>query len=82
MIYVYAIKSKLRNYIYVGLTADVERRVQRHNSGYERTTKPYAPFEIIYTEVFTTRQEARSREKHLKTTIGKRFLRTLLHNKE
>ncbi len=82
MIYVYAIKSKLRNYIYVGLTADVERRVQQHNLGYERTTKPYVPFEIIYTEVFTTRQEARSREKYLKTTSGKRFLRTLLYNKE
>ncbi|WP_337866589.1 GIY-YIG nuclease family protein [Ignavibacterium sp.] len=39
MIYVYAIKSKVRNYIYVGMTANITDRLHRHNSGYERTTR-------------------------------------------
>lgn len=44
MYIVYAISSVNRNYIYVGLTSNLGARLKRHNSGLERTTKPYAPF--------------------------------------
>jgi putative endonuclease len=75
---VYAISSTTRRYIYVGLTNDVERRFDEHNKGKERTTRPYAPFSLIYTEVHATRLEARAREKYFKSGIGKEFLRTLV----
>ncbi len=75
--YVYAIKSLSRNYIYVGLTNNLERRIYDHNKGYNRTTKPYSPFKTIYTEEFNSRIEARIREKYLKSGIGKEFLRRL-----
>ncbi|MCW8849188.1 MAG: GIY-YIG nuclease family protein [Melioribacteraceae bacterium] len=75
--YVYAIKSLSRNYIYVGLTNNLERRISDHNKGYNRTTKPYSPFITIYTEEFNTRIEARNREKYLKSSVGKDFLRKL-----
>jgi putative endonuclease len=78
MVYVYAIKSKERNYIYVGMTGNVERRVTQHQNGYETTTKAYRPFTLIYTEEFEDRISARKREKYLKTAAGKRFLRSLL----
>jgi putative endonuclease len=55
---IYAIKSLSRNYIYVGMTSDLEARLKRHNSGYERTTKPYCPFELIFTETVETREKA------------------------
>ena len=77
MYFVYAIKSKKRNYIYVGLTNNIQRRFSDHNKGYNRTTKPYRPFKLIYLETFDTRIEARQKEKYLKTTTGKRFLRSL-----
>ena len=77
MFIVYAIKSQSRNYIYIGMTRDVEERLARHNKGYERTTKPYRPFDLIYTETFATRVEARQREKYLKSGVGKEFLRSL-----
>ncbi len=77
MFYVYAIKSRNRNYIYVGMTSDLIRRITQHTSGYERTTKPYAPFDTPYTEECATRLMARSREKYLKSGVGKEFLRTL-----
>lgn len=38
MFWVYAISSLNRNYIYVGLTSDLESRIARHNKGYEKTT--------------------------------------------
>ncbi len=77
MYFVYAIKSEKRNYIYVGLTNNIQRRFSDHNKGYNRTTKPYRPFKLIYLETFDTRIEARQKEKYLKTTTGKRFLRSL-----
>jgi len=77
MFFVYAIRSLTRNYIYVGLSNDYERRIREHNDGYERTTKPYRPFELILIEEFSTRPEARQREKYLKSGVGKAYLKGL-----
>lgn len=77
MYYVYAIRSINRDYIYVGLTEHLEERFKRHNDGHEKTTKPYAPFELIYTEKCDTRGNARVREKYLKSGCGKEFLRNI-----
>jgi len=67
MFVVYAIKSTTRNYIYVGMTSNIERRLYEHNRGYEKTTRPYAPFVLLHTEVSDTRLEARKKEKYLKS---------------
>jgi putative endonuclease len=75
--FVYAIKSLSKNYIYVGLTNNLERRIQEHNSGKGRSTKLYAPFRLIYSEKVGIRVEARKREKYLKSGIGKEFLKKI-----
>jgi putative endonuclease len=77
MFFVYALKSITRDYIYVGLTSDLVSRIERHNKGYERTTKPYAPFRLIYSENFLDRASARKREKYFKSGQGKDYLRKL-----
>ena len=77
MYWVYAISSIKRNYIYIGLTSDLDERISRHNNGYERTTKAYLPFRLIYSEKLNTRYEARVREKYLKSGIGKEYLKQL-----
>jgi putative endonuclease len=74
---VYAIKSKIRNYIYVGLTSDLNDRLYRHNSGFEKTTRAYASFDLIFTEDFKTRIEARAKEKYLKSGVGKELLKKI-----
>jgi putative endonuclease len=78
MFFVYALKSVSRNYIYVGLTSDLQSRIDRHNKGYERTTKPYAPFKLILSEEFPDRSSARKREKFLKSGQGKDYLKKLV----
>jgi putative endonuclease len=75
--FVYAIRSLHRNYIYVGLTDNLERRIQEHNHGKGRSTKPYAPFQLIYSEKVGSREEARIREKYLKSGSGKEFLKNI-----
>jgi putative endonuclease len=77
MFWVYAISSLRRNYVYVGITDDLQRRIQQHQLGYNRTTAPYAPFQLIYQEEFPTRMDARRKEKYLKTTAGRNFLKSL-----
>ncbi|QVY64645.1 GIY-YIG nuclease family protein [Polaribacter sp. Q13] len=77
MFYVYAISSIAKNYIYVGLTSNLNERIKRHNGLRERTTKFYAPFKLIYVEEVKTRIEARVREKYWKSGIGKEKLRSL-----
>ncbi len=75
---VYAIKSNNRNYIYVGMTNNLERRLKEHNQHENKSTKAYAPFTLIYFEVFDSRSAARVKEKYLKSGIGKAFLKTLV----
>ncbi len=77
MYYVYALQSLKRSYIYVGLTNNIERRFGEHNLGKNRTTKPYRPYRLIFTEKFVTRPQAREREKYLKSGTGKEFLKKL-----
>ena len=77
MYFVYAIKSEFKDWIYVGISNDIDRRLKQHNAGYNRSTKPYRPFKLIYSEKLSNRISARKREQYLKSTSGKRFLRRL-----
>lgn len=66
MYYVYVLKSKLYNQIYTGSTNDLIKRIKRHNSGKEISTKRYRPWTIQYYEAYKTEELARQREKRLK----------------
>ncbi len=57
------------------MTDNLERRLNEHNAGYNKTTKPYSPFELIHKEEFTNRIEARKREKYFKSGSGKEFIK-------
>lgn len=74
---VYAIKSQKDGRIYVGLTANLVRRLIDHNKGRVFSTKGFTPWVLIYTEKTNTRLEARIREKYLKSGSGKEFLKSL-----
>lgn len=64
--YTYIIRCK-DNSLYVGWTNNLEKRIKAHNDGKgAKYTKPRRPVELVYYEVFSTKQEAMSREYHLK----------------
>jgi putative endonuclease len=81
MVWVYAISSLNFNYIYVGMTINVNERIERHNSGREKTTRHYAPYKLIYIEECKNRIEARKREKYWKSGVGKEQLKELRNKK-
>ncbi len=53
--------------LYTGWTNDLERRVAAHNAGRgAKYTRSRLPVELIYSEQAQTREEAMSREWHIK----------------
>jgi len=76
--FVYILKSIDKDFIYVGFTTDLRRRIKEHNNRGELSTKHYAPFYIIHYEAYKSKTDAQRREKYLKTTKGKTTLRTML----
>ncbi|GEM_PF-1551592 len=53
---------------YIGITDDVEVRLNKHNRGHVRSTKAYGPWLVVHTEEFRDKTEARKREVFLKKT--------------
>ena len=44
------------------MSKDCTKRLKEHNSGKTQSTKAYIPWEIIHTEEYLTRKEARERD--------------------
>ena len=80
MYYTYILKSKKDNQFYTGYTKDLKIRINEHQSGKVVATKNRLPLELIYYEACLNQQDATHREKYLKTSWGKRFIKARLKN--
>ncbi len=69
--YVYILKSKSADAFYIGMTFDYVTRLDDHNKKKVKSTKGKVPWEIVHLEEFDTREEARRREKYLKSAAWK-----------
>ena len=66
MNYTYIVKCSDETF-YTGWTNDLEKRIEMHNSGKgAKYTKARMPVELVYYEAFDTKEEAMSREWHIK----------------
>ena len=74
MWFVYILKSKASEFIYIGSTYDLDRRLQEHNDLKSQSTKSFAPFEIIAYVAVNSEIKARELEKYFKTGSGKAIL--------
>ena len=53
--------------LYTGWTNDLDKRIQEHKTGRGgKYTRAHAPVELVYYESFDTKNEAMSREWHIK----------------
>jgi putative endonuclease len=73
--FVYVLQSQKDSAFYIGISSDVQKRLQSHNKGNTRSTKSRRPFKLLYTEKYATRKEARKREKYLKSGCGREWLK-------
>ncbi len=76
--YVYALESTIKSKLYIGYTEDLKRRLKEHNLGLNQSTKPYKPWMLIYYEACRNMEDAKRREKYLKTSQGGRLIRSRL----
>jgi len=77
MYYTYVLRSLKDGRFYKGLTKDIERRINEHNSGKTKSTAPYIPRELVYYEKSDNLHDARKKEKYLKSGAGRAFIKSL-----
>ncbi len=78
MNYSYVLLSKKDTQFYIGSTGDFRKRVRQHNQGQVRSTAFRRPLRLIYYEGCLNGDDARRRERYLKTRRGGRYLKQRL----
>jgi len=64
--FVYILYSESTDSYYKGQTSDLELRLARHNSGYEKSTQHGIPWKLAWSTTKPTKGEALQLEKKLK----------------
>ena len=79
MFTVYVLYSETFDKIYIGYTSNLEQRFLSHNElGKKGWTIKFRPWKILYTEEYETKSEALKREKELKSSRGRNWIRSKL----
>lgn len=78
MWYVYVLKSQKDGKLYTGFTGDLRKRLRQHEDGKNSSTKYRGPFILMYYEAGINEEDARAREKYLKSGMGKRYINNRL----
>jgi putative endonuclease len=74
MFVTYILFSAKINKFYTGQTSDLIRRLEEHNRGKTAFMSGGAPWELLFSKEFNTRQEAIQLEKIIKKRGASRFL--------
>ncbi len=74
---VYVLKASDGSF-YIGQTGDLEQRIIRHNKGECRYTKSRLPVRLVYSEQFSNRSAAVTREKQLKSYKSRPYVEKLI----
>ena len=75
MFYAYVIRSFKDGRLYKGMTNNLEKRIQQHNLGQNRSTRGFLQWVLVNFDEFETRKEARLGEKYFKSGAGREFLK-------
>ncbi len=73
MCYTYILRSLKSKIFYYGYTNNLKERVNQHNAGLSKSTKPHRPWKLVFYTAFETEQQAKNFEQYLKTGSGKAF---------
>jgi len=78
--YVYVLRSLKDRMFYVGFTKNLQRRLEDHNNGLVPATRRRKPLQLAYWEGCLNQTDATQREKYLKSTWGKRYIKSRLRS--
>jgi len=72
--FVYSIQSEIKtDHYYIGMTTDVARRLEEHNTGKSIHTNRYKPWKLLTYIAFSDKYKAEKFEAYLKTGSGRAF---------
>jgi len=80
MFYTYILQSLKDKQFYTGFTNDLRRRFEKYQDGKVFSTKHRRPFKLVYYEACLNKEDAKEREKYLKTAWGKRYVKNRLRS--
>jgi len=80
MYFVYVLQSLSDKMFYVGFTKNLGNRLEQHNKGQVKSTHSRIPLKLIYFEVCFNQEDATHREKYLKSSYGKQYIKNRLKN--
>ncbi|MBU4348327.1 GIY-YIG nuclease family protein [Patescibacteria group bacterium] len=75
MFYVYILKSKKDNSLYIGKTNNIERRIQEHNSGHTPSIRTKRPFILLEKIECDNEIEAHKIEKEYKKGYKREYIK-------
>jgi putative endonuclease len=79
MFYVYLLENANGKGWYIGYSANLKQRIERHQKGDgAQTTKRKQNWSIIYYEAYKDEQDAKGRERFLKSGSGRKYLKKQL----
>jgi len=78
MYVVYILYSLSKDQYYIGHTSNLEDRLKRHNAGRSKATKHGVPWQVKYTQSFTTKSLAYSRERSIKAKKSRIYIEKLI----
>ena len=64
--FIYLLESKVKDWIYIGCTNNLNKRLMEHKQGKMFSTRKMLPVELIYFEAYRSKDIAFEREKSLK----------------
>ncbi|MCE7935865.1 MAG: hypothetical protein DYG96_14910 [Chlorobi bacterium CHB2] len=68
--YVYVLRSTVTGQHFIGSTSNLQDRISHYNRTSGRTYRPGGPWECVYVEVCDKLEDARKRERHLRSLDG------------
>ena len=81
MWYVYVIQNDINNRFYIGATNNISRRLREHNRGKTKSIAHFGAYHLVYSEKYSSLQEARQREQQIKAYKGGNAFKKLLHKR-
>ena len=78
--YTYILYSLKDRKFYTGYTGNIKIRIEDNKNGKVKSTANRRPLKLVYFEACLNQQDATKREKYLKTTYGKRYIKNRIKN--
>jgi putative endonuclease len=76
---VYILFSEKDRLLYIGYSSNLEKRIETHNAGGNKSTAYRRPLRLIFCEFYLFEEDARKREAYFKTSMGKKAIRLMLN---